>query len=85
MKVLMLKNKVGSNDGLKVISFLEGNTYDVPSEMSEELASSFIFSHSAKEVKAEKFNPVEATKVEKVETKKEAPKKKPGKAKKDKD
>ena len=75
MKVLMLKNKTGSNDGLKVTSFLNGKAYEVPNEMSEELASSFLFSHAAKEVADEKFNPVKATKVDKVEAKKEAPKK----------
>lgn len=74
----MLKNECGSNDGIIVSKFLEGVEYNVPRDISLELANVFIeHMKCAEEVKQviPKVNPVEIreTKViEPVEIKEDA-------------
>lgn len=82
MKILMLKTRVGSNNGIDLKTFLEGEYYDVPSEMSQELADSFMAIHHAKEANEKTFTPVEETKADKP-VKEVKAKKAPKKTKKD--
>lgn len=49
-KVLMVRNKLGSPDGVTVKHYLEGETYELPVG----LADTFLFEKVAEKVQAEK-------------------------------
>jgi len=78
----MLKNEVGSNDGIYVSKFYEGNEYIAPRDISLDLVKVFLEMGVAKEVKEEVViekkvvEPIETKVVEPVEVKKVTTKKK---------
>jgi len=53
MRLIMEKTKKGSSDGVTVLTYQKGVEYDVPSELSFDLANVFINEKWAKEVKVE--------------------------------
>lgn len=75
----MLKNEVGSNDGITVSKFLAGVEYNVPRDISLELANVFLeHLKCAEEVKLviPKVNPVEKRETKVVKPNKQTKKKK---------
>lgn len=42
MKITMLKDHFGSNDGVNIVRFIEGQTYQSPSQISEHVINGFL-------------------------------------------